>query len=289
MALPLPWPCHYHGPAITMALPLPWPCHGKGPTKAMVRCASLRILCQSPEGRCGGSNARCLMVVPQTARRAFGSFSHDCFSYFPFIARLKSARIVIFRAPSSWQATVSCAPVTSRASRGTRAAGALPTGTPATGHQKSTRAPAARSLECRFSVQASTLSSRFLIGPSAPARAAAELIALAAGDPHGALASAPTASGASAGEPAASASTRRRAIDSATERREDRHDASAQAPSQRASPAKSKAGRTFRTGLCRPVLTSRDKTTRDRRVPEGHSAAPKAVLLLLSAPRPAPG
>jgi hypothetical protein len=106
--------------------------------------------------------------------------------------------------------------------------------------------------------QASTLSSRFLIGPSAPARAAAELIALAAGDPHGALASAPTASGASAGEPAASASTRRRAIDSATERREDRHDASAQAPSRWASPAKSKAGRTFRTGLCRPVPTSRD-------------------------------
>ena len=83
--------CVAIGPAITMALPLPW----QGPTKAMIRCASLRILCQSPEGRCGGSNARCLMVVPQTARRAFGSFSHDCFSYFPFIARLKSARIAL--------------------------------------------------------------------------------------------------------------------------------------------------------------------------------------------------
>ncbi len=30
----------------------------------------------------------------------------------------------------------------------------------------------------------------------------------------------------------------------------------------------SKAERTFRTGLCRPVLTSKDKTTRDKRVPK---------------------
>ena len=62
-------------------------------------------------------------------------------------------------------------------------------------------------------------------------------------------------------------------MDSTSAGRMDRHDASTQTPSL----IKSKAERTFWTGLCRPVLTSRDKTTRDKRVPEGHSA----VLLLL--------
>ncbi len=64
--------------------------------------------------------------------------------------------------------------------------------------------------------------------------------------------------------------------DGLNQRRADRHDASTQTPSM----IKSKAERTFRTGLCMPVLTSRDKTTREKRVPEGHTA----VLLQIPIP-----
>jgi hypothetical protein len=62
--------------------------------------------------------------------------------------------------------------------------------------------------------------------------------------------------------------------DGLDQRRADRHDASTQATSL----IQSKAERTFRTGLCRPVLTSHlSQNNRGRRVPEKADQVPGAV------------
>ena len=81
LALPLPWPCHYHGRARRKR----W--YGVRASAFTVRARKGGAVAATP----GAS-----WPVPQTTRRAFGSFSHDCFSYFPFIARLKSASIAYF-------------------------------------------------------------------------------------------------------------------------------------------------------------------------------------------------